>query len=226
MYLHDNLWVGSILFGYAIESIFKDAALFLGNTNKKVQNSHDLKFLFKSCRSKGAFTNVEVPEDFLDFANSLFQMRYPSIEISETLKAYAKDKTISVNKHYLFCYDDFFHQLDEEFFKLSHEPYSSTILRIFAGLSEGKRHLGLYFNSEVLKNYDLYKERMNKYFPLNKAALKLLNDNNAEYFWTDGHNYSIYADLNHYANNRELPKFVFPGKVVRDKNGNILQLHF
>lgn len=225
MYLHDNLSVGSILFGYAIESILKETLLFLGNSNKKLQCSHDLKILYNSCLDKGAFTLVEVPVDFIDFSNSLFQMRYPSTAIKETIKAYDKNKTIGLKKSYLFCYDDFFQQLDEAFYQLSQEPYSSSILRIFAGLQENKRHFGLYFNTPALSNYELYRERINKYFTPNKGAIKLL-ENEAEYFWSDGYDYNIYADLNYYSNNRELPKFKFPGNVIRDKNGNITHLQF
>ncbi len=225
MFLHDNLSVGSLLFGYAIESLLKETLLFLGNKNMKLQHSHDLKLLFNSCINKGAFLNVQVPEDFLDFSNSLFQMRYPSIQVSETLKAYDRNNTITQTKHHLFCYDDFFQQIDEGFFQLTQDPYSSTILRIFAGLNSEKRFFGLYFNSAALKEYEIYKERVKKYFSSNKDAIKLL-DNEAEYFWTDGYDYNIYADLKHYADNRELLKFTFPGKVIRDENGRIIKLQF
>lgn len=225
MYLHDNLSIGSILFGYAIESMLKETLLFAGNTKHKLQHSHDLKVLFNACLDKGIFTSVEVPSDFIDFSNSLFQMRYPSTQISESLKAYDRNKTIGLTKSYLFCYDDFFRQLDEAFFQVSQEPYSSSILRVFAGLQENKRHFGLYFNSAVLQHYELYKERINKFFAPNKSAIKLL-ENNAEFFWSDGYNYNIYADLNHYSKNRELLKFKFPGNVIRDKDGNITHLEF
>lgn len=225
MYLHDNLSVGSILFGYAIESILKETLIFLGNSNKKLQHCHDLKILFNSCIDKGAFTLVEVPVDFIDFSNSLFQMRYPSKEITETLKAYDRNKTISLIKSYLFCYDDFFQQLDEAFFQLSQDPYSSSILRIFAGLQRNKRYFGLYFNAPTLQNYKLYRERINKYFAPNTEAIKLL-ENEAEYFWSDDFDYNIYSNLNYYSKNRELRKFKFPGNVIRDKNGNTMHLEF
>ena len=101
MYLHGNLYVGSILFGYAIESILKEALLFVGNSKPKLQHSHDIKVLFNSCLDKGVFTSVEVPPDFIDFSNSLFQMRYPSKVISESLKAYEKNCTTDLYNPFL-----------------------------------------------------------------------------------------------------------------------------
>jgi len=224
-FLHDNLSVGSILLGYAIESILKETLIRLGNKSEKLQHSHNLKLLFQSCIDKGAFANIQVPEDFLDFSNSLFQMRYPSVTVSETLKAYDRNNTISLTKEYLFSYDDFFQQLDEELFKITQDAYSSTILRIFAGLTKEKRHFGLYFNMPALKNYDIYKERVNKYFAPNKQAISLL-ENDADYFWTDGYNYNIYAGLEYYKTQTPLANFKFPGEVIRDKTGKITHLVF
>lgn len=225
LFLHDQLWTGAIQFGYAIESFFKETLLLFGNKNQKLQRSHDLSLLLKSCQDKGAFNDIEAPNDFIDFSNSLFQMRYPSKETKETLKAYDRNNTITMEKAYLFCYDDYIQQLDESLYKITNDPYSSTILRIFAGVNEREKLYGLYFNSAALKKYDTYKERVKLYFAPNKEAIETLN-HEPNYFWTDGHNYKIYADLNYYANNRELPKFKFPGKVYRDINGRITKLEF
>jgi hypothetical protein len=223
--LHDNLSVGSILLGYAIESILKETLIRFGNNKPKLQHSHNLKLLFQSCLDKGAFNKIQVPDDFLDFSNSVFQMRYPSVAISETLKAYDRNNAISLTKEYLFSYDEFFQQLDEELFQITQDAYSSTILRIFASLSKEKRQFGLYFNVPALKNYDKYKERVKKYFTSNKEAISLL-ENEPNFFWTDGYNYNIYAGFEFYKTQTPLANFKFPGKVVRDKTGRITHLVF
>lgn len=226
LFLHDQLWTGAIQFGYAIESFFKETLLFLGNRNQELQYSHDLSLLLNSCQQKGAFNDLEVPDDFIEYSNSLFQMRYPSSGIKETLKAYDRNNVIAVEKSYLFCYDDYIQQLDESLFKITNDPYSSTILRIFAGVNKKEKQYGLYFNSTALKRFDTYKERVSLYFSPNKEANETLKNNDAIFFWTDGYDYKIYADLNYYSNNRDLLKFKFPGKVHRDSNGVITKLEF
>jgi hypothetical protein len=225
LYLHDQLWTGSMLFGYAIESFLKQTLLELGNKKHKLQHSHDLKLLFNSCKDKGAFKYVEVPDDFIDFSNSLFQMRYPSTVIKESHKAYDRNNTIGVEKSLLFCYDDFFQQIDESLYTLTGDHYSSSVLKIFAAINDTDKLYGLYCNAPVLENYQLYKERIKEFFPTNKKSLAML-ENEAEYFWNDGSNFKIYAGLDHYSQNRELLKFKFPGKVHRDKHGNITALEF
>jgi len=225
LFLHNELSTGAIMLGYAIESFFKQTLLELGNKNQKLQHSHDLKFLFESCKKKGAFNDVQVPNDFIDFSNSVFQMRYPSTQIKEALKAYDRNNVIGLELTYLFCYDDFFQQLDESLFSLTKDHYSSSILKIFAGINEKQRQYGLYFNSAVLKNYEVYRERTKVHFAPNKEAIKALN-NEADFFWTDGYDYHIYADLKYYIANRELLKFKFPGEVIRDEKGKITHLKF
>ncbi|QEH39414.1 hypothetical protein [Chitinophaga sp. XS-30] len=225
LYLQDQLWTGSMLFGYAIESILKQTLLELGNKKHKLQHSHDLKLLFNSCKEKGVFNDVNVPDDFIDFSNSLFQMRYPSTVIKESHKAYDRNSIIGLQKTYLFCYDDLFQQLDESLYKFTVDHYSSSILKIFAGINDSDKLYGLYFNCPVLKKYDKYKKMTHSFFPENKSALKLL-ENDANYFWTDGSNYNIYAGLEYYSQSEELSRFKFPGKVHRDKNGNITAFEF
>jgi hypothetical protein len=225
LYLHDQFWTGSMLFGYAIESFLKQALLELGNSKHKLQHSHDLKLLFNSCIDKGVFKDVEVPVDFIDFSSSLFQMRYPSTVIKESHKAYGRNNTIVVGKFLLFCYDDFFQQIDESLYALTGDHYSSSVLKIFAGINGNDKLYGLYCNAPVLKNYQLYKERTKEYFPNNKESLAML-ENDAEYFWNDGNNFKIYKGLDHYSQNRELMKFKCPGKILRDKHGNITAFEF
>ncbi len=108
LFLHNQYSTGAIMFGYAIESFFKQTLLEFGNKNKKLQHSHNLKILFQSCKDKGAFEDVEVPIDFIDFSNSVFQMRYPITQIKEALKTYDRDNVLGFEKTYLFCYDDYF----------------------------------------------------------------------------------------------------------------------
>jgi hypothetical protein len=223
LFLNDQCWTGAIMYGYAIESFLKQALLEAGNKKIKLQHSHDLKLLFNECKQKGLFNDIQVPEDFIDYSNSLFQMRYPSSSKKEALKAYEHDNVMSVTKTYLFCYDEYFQQLDEAVYNFTNDPYSSSVLKVFARITSREAQFGLYCNSAALEYYDLYRQRIGKYFPKNMEANELLQ-NSVDYFWGDAHGFKIYATLEHFIHNHELPKFRFPGKLYRDEFGKVTKL--
>jgi hypothetical protein len=221
LFLNDQCWTGCILYGYALESFFKQGLLESGNKKMKLQHSHDLTLLFDECKKKGLFQEVRVPQDFVDYANSLFQMRYPSSSKKETLKAMERNNVMSTTKPYLFCYDELFQQLDEALFEYTKDHYSSSVLKVYAGINERDPQYGLYCNYAALSNYEQYKNRVAQFFIPNRDANRLLASNKADFFWGDAKGFKIYAGLDYYINNPELDKFKFPGTVFRDKDGLI-----
>lgn len=221
LFLNDQCWSGSVMYGYAIESFLKQALLESGNKRMKLQHSHDLGLLFNECKKRELFLQVQVPQDFIDYASSLFQMRYPSTSKKETLKAMERNNVMSVTKTVLFCYDELFQQLDEFFFQFTQDAYSSSVLKVFAGINSRDCQYGLYCNYAALKHYNEYKVRIERFFEKNREANAMLAANTPEYFWGDAKLYKIYAGLDHYINNPELHQFKFPGKVIRDKDGLI-----
>jgi hypothetical protein len=225
LYLFDQYQNGSFLFGYAIELIFKQALLENGNMDKKLQYGHDLKQLFEECKKIKEFQNIQVPEDFVDFSNSLFQIRYPSYQKKESEKAMARNKVIGWEKNLLFCYDDYFQQLDEALYNFTNDHYSSTILLLFAGIDNLNTQFVLHYNSPVLRHYELYKERTKMFFKKNISAIHLLK-NDPEYFWMGKNEKNPLADFTSSLERRELQSFKFPGNVIRDKNGNITNIEF
>lgn len=168
LFLNDQCWTGCIMYGYALESFFKQSLLECGNTKMKLQHSHDLILLFDECKKKGLFQIVQAPQDFVDYANSLFQMLYPSSSKKETLKAMDRNNVMSTTKTYMFCCDEFFQQLDEGLFQFTNDHYSSSVMKLYAGINERDAQSGLYCNYAALKDYEKYRARSAKFFIPNK----------------------------------------------------------
>jgi len=223
LFLFNQFHNGCILYGYAIELVFKQSLVELGNKDDKLRKSHNLVLLLRKCQSKGLFKGILATNDFIEYSNSLFQMRYPSTERKESLKAIKMNKAIVWDKNLLFLYDDYFQQIDEALYQHTNDWQSCAILRLFAGIDDSKNQMGLHYNSAILRNIELYRERLKKYYPNNTASIQTL-ENDAAYFWKCPFDKIPYADFAQSLENRDISSFTFPGKVTRDKSGRIISI--
>jgi hypothetical protein len=183
--------------------------------------------LYHACRENGIYSNVSVSEDFLDYANSLFQMRYPISTIEETRNATARNNVLGMSWDFLLAYDDFLFQLDLALLSYTNDRYSSSINIICTEAHQPKSHLFLYQNIFTLNKLHTFTAILEQHYPNNTDALAALLDRNR--FWTANEVSPIfYTDyhtaLNLYANAAK--NFVFPGNVRRDPEGNVIAFEF
>ncbi len=223
-YLTRLSFVACINLGYAIESYLKQGLIELGNKNTGLQKSHDLKKLFNACVVKGLYKNIEVSEDFLDYCNSVFQMRYPSSTINECLRAYQRDKIINLSSDYILAYDDLIAQLDEALLDYTEDYYSSSIVFITCNINEHSSRLFYHHNLYALKRFEKYKEIVIKNYPNNKSAINELN-NGPDYFWSyDKTSRLFYVSIAEAESLHPKPAkgFKFPGTLIRNAEGKVI----
>ena len=118
LWFSNQMTTSAIMLAYAIEAHIKhNMNAHRSKFPQKLFNDlilkHDLPKLFKKCQEVGLFSEVEVSDDLLRFAQDNFHRRYPS-QTKQTAKN-AKNIGHSLGMHIgvILAYDDFILQLDQ-----------------------------------------------------------------------------------------------------------------
>jgi HEPN domain-containing protein len=108
--------IAAINFGYAFELMLK-WSLQVSDV-KFNHRKHNLNELYKLCVDKKVLT-LKMSEDFLDFADSLFNSRYPAqIDAIIEREVEKESKFWGISSNFIHYYDDIIVQLDNELERL------------------------------------------------------------------------------------------------------------
>jgi len=216
----------AISLGYALESYFKQGLIELGVKNLKLQYSHDLKLLLEGCQNKGLYNDLKVSDDFMAYADSLFQMRYPSSTTAQALKAYERGNVIAAGWDFLLAYDDLFIRLDQDLLSYTNDFLSSSVIRICCNADANDSRVFFHHNLYVFKDFERLQALITQNYPNNKSALTVLSEG-PDALWNNNRFGPIFyisrqEALLQYPNPAK--DFVFPGEVIRNANGQIIAL--
>jgi hypothetical protein len=220
------LWAGAINLGYAVESYLNQGMLELGIKKNIIQNSHDLRKKLKECRKLGLYKSVDSSNDFLQYVEWLFNMRYPTSFDKYGNFAYEIGKAISIDSATFHLYDDLICQLDDDLRGFVQSHSVSTLVRAAAISNEIKAKLIFYYNAPALSRLAEFTEIVERNFTTNFSAISELHKGE-NYFW----NYFKLPDKNYMSfdgakNFYQSKNFKFPGKVVRNSKGVVTKIIF
>jgi hypothetical protein len=121
------------MLAYAIEAHIKHnmnshQSKFPRKHFSKLINKHDLPMLFQTCREVGLFSDVEVSQDLLRFAQDHFHRRYPSQTKQTIENARHRGHSVGMVIGVILAYDDFILQLDQSLWHTLHNVRASVAL--------------------------------------------------------------------------------------------------
>jgi hypothetical protein len=131
LWFSNQMAASAIMLAYAIEAHIKHnmnahRSKFSGNLFSKLINKHDLPMLFQKCREVGLFSDVEVSDDLLRFAQDNFHRRYPSQTIQSAENAKHRGHSLGMHMGVILAYDDFVLQLDQSLLHTLHNVRASV----------------------------------------------------------------------------------------------------
>jgi hypothetical protein len=116
---------------------------------------HDLPMLFKESRKVRLFSDVEVSEDLLLYAQDHFHSRYPSQTQETSNKALALGHAVGLDPSRILAYDDLILQLDRSLWRVLNDVRASVALM---GGKSANTELGRFFFYSNLVAIDLLED--------------------------------------------------------------------
>jgi hypothetical protein len=124
----NQMETSAIMLAYAIEAHIKHMLSREKKCPKKLLYDHDITNLFDKSREFGLFSDVEVSEDLLRFAQDNFHRRYPS-QTRETIQnAMGMGHSLGMHVGVILAYDDFILQLDQSLWRALNDVRASVAL--------------------------------------------------------------------------------------------------
>jgi hypothetical protein len=221
--LNQQYHTGFILLSYAIEVHFKQAMAEKGIS--KLKRSHELRKLYSECLSNGLFRDVEIPSDFLEYAEYLLHSRYPSQTQKSLSSLNRQNRTMNLETAIMFCYDEVVVCLERSLYGLTSDYTSSVFFRLFVNINKDSNRQGLYYNGAALKNFEIYRDLVLNNASSNSEAIQLLNTKPKSFFWSpEGKQPFARYDLN--LSKDRLSRFILPGNIERDETGKATIIQF
>jgi hypothetical protein len=183
---------GAILLGYAIESFLKAGLSILKNKNKRLENSHNLIWLFDECRKLGIYNEIKTSHDFIEYANDMLNQRYPSQSAATHVKTNIHNQSINFKLEFLTSYDDLICQLDDTLALFVEDVWSSIGVKAATQLAQiNKGRLFFHCNAFALSRFPSYRDKILKNGVRAKIIIGPL-ENNVDTLW---HSPEISADI-------------------------------
>lgn len=232
LWFNNQLNMGAILFGYAIESHFKHGLSIIKECPKKIQYSHDLLLLYEKAKEFDLFLDVEVSEDLLQYSNDFFTQRYPTQFINTVKEAEENMRCISIAPDIILAYDDLIMQLDQSIY--SKFDTARATITLYAGKQINTKQGRIFFHNNhafikrideiinVLKN-DLeimHTEENETVYDLNKkefeTIVKVLNEKEKLMVFDPS---MVIVNPGRESDNKHAKNFKYPGKVTVKEDG-------
>lgn len=224
LFLSNCMRMGALMLGYAIESGLKHALNEREFRDKKILYDHDLRLLFHTCREQGAFLDVEVSPDLLEYANDLFDVRYPSQLAARSEDMIQRNRAMSTTPAILAAYDDLLVQLDTSLWNLTEDHRSSAVIIAARTSNSYDGRVFFHCNAPALTMLDRYLETVRKYYPTARADIEQLERGVEHLYYFDAMHIR-FASFDRLKVAQPAKRFRYPGRVVRDSDGNITELY-
>ena len=184
LWFNNQMQTGALMFAYAIEAHIKHLLSNHRNCPRKLLYSHDIPILFEKSIELDLFTDVEVSDDLLRYAQDNFHRRYPS-QTNETIKA-ASDRghALFMDPGLVIAYDDLILQMDYSIYKKFGTPKASVAAMAaqLVDCADGRfffhsNHAALDHLNEILKMHEeslalLLKEEDEAIHEINRRSFK------------------------------------------------------
>ena len=238
----NQMQMGVLMLGYAIEAHFKHLISADGTMKKKdsykYRYKHYFPEAFNALRNAGYFQDVHVSSDFLDFVEDNFDRRYPS-QTSRTIKrANSKGRPVSMAPEVIIPYDDFILQLDMSLTNVFGTPEASILMRGVHVIGCAGGHFFFHCNYAAVarldtglnlceQNLELLKQRQPGIYQINlddyHARRKLLEDRE-ELLNSSKTSIRVIPHGGFDAALKAAASFVYPGKIVQLSDGTEMQV--
>ncbi len=149
--------MAGINFGYAIELTLKFILAFNKWPIEKLRG-HDIKTYYQNVIDEGYINQVNISDDFINFANNKLKDRYPSYISAQFAEHQAKGQAYIFTIDILHCYDDFILQLDDAVSQAVKDPRISIGFRSCRDLLSVNGRIFFHCNDHAFQRIDLYRE--------------------------------------------------------------------
>ena len=122
LWFNNQMEMGAMMLAYSVEAHMKQVLSQQKKPPRKLLYGHDILGLFEKSTELNLFTDLEVSNDLLRYAQDNFHRRYPS-QTRETIQdAMSRGHCLAMDPCLIFAYDDLILQLDESVYR-----YSGTV---------------------------------------------------------------------------------------------------
>lgn len=189
LYEVGNFHSAGIMLGYTIETTLKAGLLEVlpkdQQNDRLLTSSHDVRKIFRKCKSLNLFDDVQTSDDFLEQINSYFQ-RYPS-QINQAVENAKKSNFVIANSaDWEYFYDDLIVQLDWWLLCKTRDPMISMIYHAIRTLETRQAQDILNKNPIAILKFDEYAAIVQQNMPEREDLRQLVVNNlskGANYYW-------------------------------------------
>jgi hypothetical protein len=213
--------VGAMMLGYAIESTLKHSLSEKNCREHSILFSHDLPLLFQACQKIGLFCDVEVSPDLIEYANDLFDVRYPSQLRAKSEDVLKRGRAMGMTPAFLIPYDDLLIKLDTSLWDFTGDHRSSAAIIAARSSNSFDGRLFFHCNAPAVLMRDRYLEVVRKHYPTNDGDIATL-EKGAQHLYYFDETHIRFAPLEVVGVAQPAKNFRYPGRVVQDSDGNII----
>jgi len=234
----NQMQMGVLMLGYAIEAHFKHLISSDGTIKEKYSYKHNFSKAFNVLRNAGYFQDVHVSSDFLDFVEDNFDRRYPS-QTSRTIKrANSKGRPVSMAPDVIIPYDDLILQLDMSLTNVFGTPEASVLMHGIHVVGCAGGHFFFHCNYAAIarldaglnlceQNLEILKQRQPEIYQINfdeyQSRRKLLEDRE-KLLNSSKTSMRVIPHGGFDAALKAAASFMYPGKIVRLNDGTEMQV--
>ena len=224
LFLSNCMRMGALMLAYAIEGSLKHALNEQNFGDKGILHSHDICLLFQTCRQLGMFAHVEASPDLLEYADDLFNQRYPSQIANRSEEMVQRNRAMSMTSSILIAYDDLLVQLDTSLWTLTDDHLSSAAIIAARTSNSYDGRIFFHCNAPAVSMLDRYLETVRKYYPTEKADIDQL-EKAVDHLYYFPETHIRFAPFEQVKAAQPAKRFRYPGRVVRNSEGKITELY-